>query len=252
MRLAPIAKADALQVRDAGEFSGEVAGIGTQRYPPGPRGSGQAAQRTTQQGRDRGTGIVVAGQQLRGQYRVGGPAGHMRATATLSLVVVLHPAFLTSVDFLVGGVDIDRDRALGQHRRPWRGQQREHPLRRPRDTGLHRSPLLRGEPPCQPGRRGRCQARYRCEHLPRLIATVSIQPDQEILPGQLRRGHTHQQLPGTMATVSSLDRPDRAIQVFDQPSRSTSSATAAIPDTGVNVGSGAPIRRLTANPADIA
>ncbi len=46
---------------------------------------------------------------------------------------------------------------------------------------------------------------------PRIFALV-VQPDQEVLPGQLRRRHPDQQLPTGMAPVAGLDRPDRCIQ----------------------------------------
>ena len=47
----------------------------------------------------------------------------MRAARPLPLVVVGHPAFLAPVDLHVGGVDVDRHRALGQLGRPLRRQQ---------------------------------------------------------------------------------------------------------------------------------
>ncbi|HEY8558583.1 MAG TPA: hypothetical protein VIM97_14785 [Actinomycetes bacterium] len=44
---------------------------------------------------------------------------------------------------------------------------------------------------------------------------MSVQPDQEVLPGQLRGGHPDQQLPAAAATAALLDRPDRGIQPAD-------------------------------------
>ncbi|WP_448074216.1 hypothetical protein [Georgenia yuyongxinii] len=51
--------------------------------------------------------------------------------------------------------------------------------------------------------------------LPGDIGAHPVQPDQEVLPGQLRRGHPHQQLTARQATSALLDRPDRLIQRLD-------------------------------------
>jgi len=59
------------------------------------------------------------------------------------------------------------------------------------------------------------QPRHRRELLPRRVGALPVQPDQEVLPGQLRRGHPDQQLPAGMPPVALLDRADRGIQRLD-------------------------------------
>jgi len=71
---------------------------------------------------------------------------------------------------------------------------------------------------------------------------LAVQTDQEVLPGQLRRGDPDQHLTSGLAAAASLDRPDRRIQPAGHVQRSHNSLTASIPDTGVGVGSAAPIR----------
>src|SRR4029077_19009470 len=46
------------------------------------------------------------------------------------------------------------------------------------------------------------------------ISALPVQPGQEVLPGQLRRGDPGQQLPGSEAAVPLLDRADCRIQFF--------------------------------------
>jgi len=43
-------------------------------------------------------------------------------------------------------------------------------------------------------------------------SALAVQPGQEVLPGQLRRGDPGQQLPGPATPVPLLDRADRRIQ----------------------------------------
>ena len=50
---------------------------------------------------------------------------------------------------------------------------------------------------------------------PAASARWPVQPGQEVLPGQLRRRHPGQQLPGPEPAVALLDRPDRLIQRLD-------------------------------------
>ena len=112
----------------------------------------------------------------------------------------------------VSGVQIDGDRAAGQRRSPFRGQQVQHPAGHRRQAGLYRLPLGRGDPPGQ-ARRGRGrQPGHRGDQLARRITALAVQPGQEILPGQLRRRDPGQQLPGPVAAVPLLDGADRGIQ----------------------------------------
>jgi hypothetical protein len=122
-----------------------------------------------------------------------------------------HAAFLAAIDLHVGGVQVDRDRAAGQRRRPRRRQQRQHPSRDLRDAALHRLPLPGGDPPGQARRGGGRQSRHRRDLLPGRIGALAVQAHQEILPGQLRGREPSQQLPGRQAAVPPLDRPDRRI-----------------------------------------
>ena len=68
----------------------------------------------------------------------------------------------------------------------------------------------------QPGRgRGR-QARHRRHLLARLISAQPVQAGQEILAGQLRRGHPGQHLPAGEPPPALLDRPDPRVECLDQ------------------------------------
>ena len=139
---------------------------------------GQATQRAAQQPRRPGAGILIAGQQVRGQRHLQlGPAGHVRAPGPLALVVVGHPTFLAAIDLHIGGVQIDRHRP--QQRLAPRAR---HPLQHPGGhrvhPGLHRRPLLRADPPGQSRRGGRAQPRHRHQLLARDIGAQPIQPDR--------------------------------------------------------------------------
>ena len=73
----------------------------------------------------------------------------------------------------------------------------------------------RSEPAGQ-ARRGRGrQARHRRDLLARRIGALAVQPGQEVLPGQLRRGEPCQQLPGPESAIALLDRADCRIQRAD-------------------------------------
>ena len=139
----------------------------------------------------------------------------MRAPDPLALMVIGHAAFLAAVDLHVGGIQVDRDRPLGQRRRPRRGQQRQHPLGDRRQAGLHGLPLPGGDPAGQARRGGGAQPRHRRQLLPGRIGALAVQPHQEVLPGQLRRRDPGQQLPGPEAAIPLLDRADRRIQRLD-------------------------------------
>jgi hypothetical protein len=139
----------------------------------------------------------------------------MRATDPLALVVPGHAALLAAVNLHVGGVQVDRDRPVGQRRRPRRGQQRQHPPGHGRQAGLHSLPLPGGDPPGQ-ARRGRgTQSWHRRDLLPGRIGALAVQPGQEVLPGRLRRSQPGQQLPGPESAIALLDRADRRIQRAD-------------------------------------
>jgi len=47
------------------------------------------------------------------------------------------------------------------------------------------------------------------------ISALPVQPDQEVLPGQLHRRQPDQQLGAGEPTIAGLDRPDRRIQQLD-------------------------------------
>ncbi len=130
-----------------------------------------------------------------------------------------HAALLAAVDLHVGGVQVDRHRPAGQRRRPLRRQQPQHPLRDRCQAGLHRPPLIGGDPPGQARSRRRGQSRYRGELLPRGIGALAVQPHQEVLPGQLRRSDPGQQLPGAKAPVPRLTSPAAASIAPITPSR---------------------------------
>ena len=204
---------------------------------------GQAGQRAAQQIRRGRARVIGAVAQVGGQHDLGlGPGGHVRPPDPLALVVIGHAALLAAVDLHVSGVQVDRDRPVGQRRRPRRGQQRQHPPGHRRQAGLHRLPLRRGDPPGQ-ARRGRGrQPRHRRDLLAGRIGALAVQPGQEVLPGQLRRRDPGQQLPGPEPAFALLDRADRRIQRPITPSRPHSSVIAARPAFGVSDRSGAPIR----------
>ena len=168
----------------------------------------------------------------------------MRTPDPLALVVERDPAFLAAVDLHVGGVQVDRHR-LAQRRRPSRPHHGQRSQRRGGhigEPGLHRMPLRVGEPARQPGRRGRGQPGHHGQHLPGLVGTLAVQPDEEVLPGQLRRGDPDQQLPAAQPPIPGLDRADDRVQQLIIASRSTSSVTAIAPENRVSDASGAPIR----------
>ena len=215
IRLAPIAKAMLRVVGGAGQLPGEVPGVGAHRHPPGPGRRGQACQGAAQQIRRGRARVIGAVAQVSGQHDLGlGPGRHVRPADPLALVVIGHAALLAAVDLHVGGVQVDRDGAAGQRGRPLRRQQVQHPPGHRRQAGLHRLPLGGRDPAGQPGRgRGR-QARHRRELLARRIGALAVQPGQEVLPGQLRRGDPAQQLPGPETPVPLLDGADRRIQFF--------------------------------------
>lgn len=79
---------------------------------------------------------------------------------------------------------------------------RQHPLAHLGQADLHRSPLLVGDPAGQPRRSGRAQARHPGELLACHIGAVSVQTDQELLPGQLGRSDPHQQLASLYRAIS--------------------------------------------------
>ena len=195
------------------QVDGEVPGVRAQRHPPHP--AGQAGQRPTQQPRRSRARVLVTREQLRRQdHSCLSPADHVRTPATLALVVVGHPALLPAINLHIGGVHVDRHRTQqGLH--PLRRQQGQHPLGRPGHSPFHRRPLLEVYPPGQTRRRGGTQPRHRSQQLTSRISAISIQPDQEIFPSQLSRGHPHQQLARTHAPSPALDRPDHGIQQRD-------------------------------------
>ena len=181
--------------------------------------------------------------QVSGQHDLGlGPGRHVRPADPPALVVIGHAALLTAVDLHVRGVQIDGDRPAGQRHGPLRRQQRQHPPGHRRQAGLHRPPLGRGDPPGQPRRGGRRHARHRGELLARRIGALTIQPGQEILPGQLRRRDAAQQLPSAEPAFALLDGATTASSASITPSRPHSSVTAARPAFAVSDRSAAPIR----------
>ena len=208
---------DLLVVRGAGQLPGEVAGVGAHGHPARlPCPWRQPSQRTAQQVRRGRARVVGAVAQVGGQHGLGlGPGGHVRPADPLALVVIGHAALLAAVDLHVGGVQVDGDRPAGQRCHPLRGQQAQHPPGHRGQPALHCLPLRRGDPPGQ-ARRGRGrQPRYGRQLLARRIGALAVQPGQEVLPGQLRRGQPRQQLPGPEPAVALLDRADRRIQRTD-------------------------------------
>ena len=209
----------AVPVRGAGQLSGEIARVGAQRDLPSRRGRPvadgprQRGQRPGQQPHHVRARVLVPGQQVGGQRDLGlRPRGHVRPARPLPLVVIGHPAFLAAVHLHVGGVDVDRHRPGSQLGRPLGGKQVHHPRGRGCQARLGPPPVRRGEPAHDPGRgRGR-QPGHRHQLLPRLISAHPVQPDQEILPGQLGRGHPGQHLPAGEPPRPLLDRPDALIQ----------------------------------------
>jgi hypothetical protein len=63
--------------------------------------------------------IDRAASQVSGRHDLGlGPRRHMRAARPLALMVIRHPALPAAVNLHVGGVQVNRDRPLGQRRCP--------------------------------------------------------------------------------------------------------------------------------------
>lgn len=100
-----------------------------------------------------------------------------------------------------------------------------------------------GEPTGQPGRGRRGQTGHGREYLLGYIGAVAVQPDQDVLPGQLRTGHPDQQLATAEPPVPGFDWSIAASNSRIIPTRSTSSVT-AIPE---NEGRGR-IRRADPHP----
>jgi hypothetical protein len=121
-------------------------------------------------------------------------------------------AFPAAVDLHVGGIQVDRDRALGQRCRPRHPQQVQHPLLDHRDTAFHSLPLLAGDPAGQARRRGRTQPQHRRDLLSGRISALPVQARQEVFPGQLRRRDPGQQLPRPETKGPLADRADRRVQ----------------------------------------
>jgi hypothetical protein len=146
-----------------------------------------------------------------------------------------------AVDLNVGGVQIDRH-LRAQRRGPLRGQHGERRRGDVPEPGLHRRPLRRTEPAGQPGRGRRGQAGHRGQLLPGSVGALAVQPDPEVLPGQLRGRDPDQQLPAGEPAAALLERPDRRVQPADHVQPVGQLGHRQHPDTGVNVRSGAPIR----------
>jgi hypothetical protein len=75
--------------------------------------------------------------------------------------------------------------------------------------------MLLGHLPGQSGRSGGGQPGHRRQRLPGDIAAVAVQPDQEVLAGQLCCRYTDQQLAGPEPPVALLDRTRRRVQPPD-------------------------------------
>ena len=126
-------------VGGAGQLPGEIPGVGAHRHPPGPGRRGQGGQRPAQQIRRGRARVISPVAQVSGQHHLGlGPGRHVRQAHPLALMVIGHAALLPAVDFHVGGVQVDRDRAAGQRRGPLRGQQVQHPPGHRRQATLNR------------------------------------------------------------------------------------------------------------------
>ena len=107
---------------------------------------------------------------------------------------------------------------------------------------LDRLPLSGSDPPRQPGRgRGR-QAQHRREQLARHVGALAVQPGQEILPGQLRRRDSGQQLPSAKPAIPLLDGADRGIHRFDHAEPAAQLADRGQPAFAVSAASGVPTR----------
>ena len=140
----------------------------------------------------------------------------MRPAGPLPLIGVRHPAFPAPVHLHVGGVDVDRHRPFGQLRGPLGGQQAGHPGGRRRQAGLGAAPVPGGEPAREPGRGRGGQPRHRRDLLPGGVGAQPVQAHQEVLPGQLCRGHPGQHLPAGEPAPALLHRPHRLIEGLDQ------------------------------------
>jgi len=82
----------------------------------------------------------------------------------------------------------------------------------PNSTARHCSPVKRRAKPVAVVEASPGTGRQR---LPRGIGADPVQPDQEVLPGQLCRRHPDQQLTGTESPVALLDRAHRHVQQPD-------------------------------------
>ncbi len=143
----------------------------------------------------------------------------MRAPDPLALVVERHPLLEPAVDLHIGGVQVDRH--IRRQRPSAAGVDSAEHVEpggvHVTEPGLHRRPLPLGDPAGQAG--GGCgrQPRHRRERLPRTVGAVPVEPDQEVLPAQLRRGHADQHLPGAEPAVPILDRSHRGVELVDDP-----------------------------------
>lgn len=108
-RVGPLGLSQAVeQSPQPGQRPDEVAGVGARPDPSGPRRGRERGQRPGQQLGGMTAGVLVTGNQVRGQHRRGlRPGDNVRAPAALSLVCAGHPTFLGSVDLHVGGIQID-------------------------------------------------------------------------------------------------------------------------------------------------
>ena len=86
------------------------------------------------------------------------------------------------------------------------------------------------------------QPRHRRDLLPRLISALPVQPDQEVLPGQLGRGDPGQQLPAAEPPLPLLDRADGLIQRRGHAELGAQLGDRGQARFGVSDGSAAPIR----------
>jgi hypothetical protein len=83
---------------------------------------------------------------------------------------------------------------------------------------------------------------------PAASARCRSNPTRKSSPSKLRRSQPDQHLTRPEPAVTLLDRTTAASNAEITPNRSTNSVTAAIPDTDVNAGSGAPTRTSSRPP----
>ncbi len=224
------------------ERGGEEAGVGADPRR-GAHRAGQHPQRPAQQADDMGPGILVAGEQVRGQGQAGArPARQQRPARASALVGVGDAAFLTAVDLHVRGIEVERRAVKDELGAPLGGQPVEIPPRDLGQPGLDPGQLGWSEPFGESGRGPRRGERHRREQRPGRVRPRPVQPRQRRLAPSWLVAIPTSSSPAPKPRARCLTGPIPASSAPTVPSRSTSSCTATSPADPVTDGSTGPIR----------